>query len=104
MPAGRDLCGRTGGRLPKASQEGTRGGWCLVQGFGCRPVETYAVVQEAGFRKPPRKEPAGADWAVCRLWGFAEASACVGDALAGVVGVGSTIAAGSLSPRRPSTG
>ncbi len=53
-----------------------------VQGFGCRPVETYAAVQEAGFRKPPRKEPAGADWAVCRLWGFAGAACCVVDALA----------------------
>jgi hypothetical protein len=26
MPAGRDLSSRTEGRLPKASQEGTRGG------------------------------------------------------------------------------
>jgi hypothetical protein len=75
-----------------------------VKGFGCRPVVIYPAALSAGFRKPPRKEPAGADWAVCRLWGFAGASACVGDALAGVIGVGSTIAVGSLSPRRPSTG
>ena len=27
MPADRDLSNRTDGRLPKASQEGTRGGW-----------------------------------------------------------------------------
>ena len=40
----------------------------LVKGFGCRPVVTYAAVPRAGVRKPPRKEPAGAVWAVCRLW------------------------------------
>src|SRR5260370_38666035 len=58
----------------------------------------------AGVRKPPRKEPAGAGWAVCRLWGFGGAAACVGDALAGVVGGGSTIAVGSLLWRRGGAG
>jgi hypothetical protein len=46
--------------------------------------------------KPPRKEPAGAGWAVCRLWGFDGAAAWVGDALAGVGGGGSATAAKSL--------
>jgi hypothetical protein len=46
MPADRDLANRTDGRLPKASQEGTRGGWVSslasmeicrgsVLGWGC---------------------------------------------------------------------
>ena len=48
--------------------------------------------------------PPGGRCAVCRLWGFDGAAAWVGDALAGVVGGGSTIAVGSLSPRRRSTG
>jgi hypothetical protein len=33
-----------------------------VKGFGCRPVVTYAAVLRAGVRKPPRKEPEGAEW------------------------------------------
>src|SRR6202040_4332390 len=70
MPARRDLSARAEGRRPKASQEGTRGGW---EG-------------------------------VCRLWGFDGAAACVGDALGGVIGGGSTIAVASLAPRRRSTG
>src|SRR5277367_3429548 len=32
----------------------------LVQGFGCRPIATFSTELTAGFRKPPRKEPAGA--------------------------------------------
>ena len=41
---------------------------------------------EAGVRKPPRKEPAGAGRAVCRLWGFRGAAGSVGAAtLADVV-------------------
>jgi hypothetical protein len=46
----------------------------IVKGFGCRPVVTYPVLR-AGVRKPPRKEPAGAWWAVCGLWGFGRAGA-----------------------------
>ena len=57
----------------------------------------------AGVRKPPRKEPAGIDRAVYRLWGFYGAVACVRDALAGVVGSGPTIAVGSLPLQWPST-
>jgi len=41
---------------------------------------------------------------VSRLWGFDDAAACVGNALAGVVGGGSTIAVASLAPLRQSTG
>ena len=40
----------------------------------------------------------------CRLWGFDDAAVCVVDALAGVIGGGSTIAVASLAPPRPSTG
>ena len=64
----------------------------------------YPAVLRAGVRKPPRTEPAGVGWAVCRLWGFDGAVACVGDALAWVGGGGSTTAVGSLSPLLPSTG
>src|SRR6266849_2493159 len=86
-PARPDLCGgRPATDVPTAHATSplprVTGKARSVQGFGCRPVETYAAVQEAGFRKPPRKEPAGADWAVCRLWGFAGAACCVVDALA----------------------
>jgi hypothetical protein len=35
-----------------------------VKGFGCRPVVTYRRALRAGVRKPPRKEPGGAAWAV----------------------------------------
>jgi hypothetical protein len=76
----------------------------VVQGFGCRPVVTYPAVQRAGVRKPPRQEPAGAGWAVSRLWGFDLAAAWVSDALAGVIGGGPTIAVEILLSRRPSTG
>ena len=75
----------------------------MVKGFGCRPVVTYPAALGAGVRKPPRKEPAGIDAAVCRLWGFNETVACVRDALAGVGGGGPTIAVGSLSLRWLST-
>ena len=64
----------------------------VVKGFGCRPVVTYPVLR-AGVRKPPRKEPAGAWWAVCGLWGFGWAGASASDELACVVdpGLASTI-------------
>ena len=58
----------------------------------------------AGVRKPPRKEPAGAGRAACRLWGFGWVAAWVGAALVGVVGVGPTMAVPIWSLRRRSTG
>src|SRR5260370_1098373 len=58
----------------------------------------------AGVRKPPRKEPAGAGWAGCRLWGFGWVAAWVGAAPAGVVCVGPTMAVAIWSLRRRSTG
>jgi hypothetical protein len=62
---------------------------------------SYPRALRAGVRKPPRKEPAGGRVGGRRLWGFDGAAAWVGDALAGVVGVGSTIAMpGSSSVRR----
>src|ERR1700720_1225091 len=74
----------------------------MVKGFGCRPVVTYPRALRAGVRKPPRKEPAGGGVGGCGLWGFDGAAAWIGGALAGVVGVGSTIAVpGSSSRRRP---
>src|SRR6516164_7526699 len=79
-----------------------RRGSARVKGFGCRPVVTYPAVLGAGVRKPPRKEPAGSWCAVCRRWGFDGAACWVGDALAGVVGGGSTITVASLSPRQRS--
>ena len=57
----------------------------------------------ADVRKPPRKEPAGIDRAVCGLWGFNGAVACVRDTLARVVGGGPTIAVWSLLLQWPST-
>jgi hypothetical protein len=74
-----------------------------VKAFGCGPIVTYPSVLRADLRKPPRKEPTGAARAVCRLWGFDGAAACVVDALAGVIGGGSTIVVASLARRR-STG
>jgi hypothetical protein len=52
---------------------------------------------ERGRRpKASEERTRGGRWAVCRLCGFDEAEAWVGDALAGVVGNGLTIAVGSL--------
>src|SRR5271166_7136660 len=76
----------------------------LVKGFGCRLVVTYQPVLRDGVRKPPGKEPAAAGRRTCGLWGFDGAAACVGDALAGVIGGRSTIAVANLAPRRRSTG
>src|SRR5712671_6461062 len=76
----------------------------MVKGFGWRPVVSYPPVLRAGFRKPPRKEPAGAGRTASGLWGFDGAVAWVGDALAGVIGGGLTIAVVSLAPRWPLTG
>jgi hypothetical protein len=92
------LCARS---LPRGDCPPTTG---RVQGFGCRPVASYPPVLRAGVRKPPGKEPAGGRVGGCRLWGFDRAAAWVGDALAGVVGVGSTIAVPGSSSRRGSTG
>ena len=75
-----------------------------VKGFGWRPVVSYPPVLRAGVRKPPRKEPAGAGRTASGLWGFDGAVAWVGDALAGVIGGGLTIAVVSLAPRWPLTG
>jgi hypothetical protein len=36
----------------------------MVKGFGCRPVVTYPRALGPAFRKPPRKELAGAAWAI----------------------------------------
>jgi len=58
----------------------------------------------AGVRKPPRKEPAGAWWAACRLWGFGWVAAWVGAALVWVVGGGPTMAVAIWSLQRWSTG
>ena len=70
-----------------------RGDKCYLESF----VPDLSAHVRAGVRKPPRKEPAGIDRAVCRLWGFNGAVACVRDTLAGVVVGGPTIAVGSLS-------
>jgi hypothetical protein len=75
-----------------------------VKGFGWRPIVIYRCALRAGVRKPPRKEPAGGRVSGCRLWGFDGAAAWVGDALAGVVGIGLTIAVPGSSSRRRSTG
>src|SRR5438477_8232073 len=74
-----------------------------VKGFGCRPVVTYPRT-EGRRPKAPQEGTRGGCVGGCRLWGFDGAAAWVGDALAGVVGVGSTIAVPGLSSRRRSTG
>src|SRR6516162_2665117 len=65
------------------------------KGFGCPAVVTYPRVLRAGARKPPRKE-------FCRLWGLAGRGLRRGW-LTGLVVGGSTIAVGSILPRRLST-
>ena len=72
------------------------------EGFRMPVCRDLSGALRAGVRKPPRKEPAGIDRAVCRLWGFNGAVACVRDALAGVVGGGTTITVASLPPRQRS--
>ena len=72
----------------------------LGEGFRMPAGRALSRRTGAGVRKPPRKEPAGSRCAVCRLWGFDGAACWVGDALAGVVGGGSTITVASLPPRR----
>ena len=66
--------------------------------------QPFAPALRAGVRKPPRKEPAGRHEGGRRLWGFDRAAAWAGDALAGVVGVGSTVAVTDWSSRWQSTG
>jgi hypothetical protein len=73
------------------------------EGFRMPAVHDYPRALRAGVRKPPRKEPAGRWAGGCRLWGFDGAAVWVGDALAGVVGGGPTIAVASLSLRRRPT-
>jgi hypothetical protein len=67
-----------------------------VKGFGCRPVVTYPRALRAGVRKPPRKEPAGAAWAVV-VYGDFTGSGLGRERAGRVVGVGSTIAVASSS-------
>src|SRR5258708_37272015 len=70
-------------------------------GFG---VDDPLPLRLRHVRKPPRKEPAGAGWAGCRLWGFGWVAAWVGAAPAGVVCVGPTMAVAIWSLRRRSAG
>ena len=55
------------------------------EGFRMPAGRDLSTGAAAGVRKPPRKEPAGAGWAACRLWGFGWVAAWVRVALAGVV-------------------
>ena len=75
-----------------------------VKGFGCRPVVTYPRVLRAGVRKPPRKEPAGLGGQLPVYGDLTGRRLGAGDALAGVIGSGSTTAVASLALRRRSTG
>jgi hypothetical protein len=54
--------------------------------------------------KAPQEGTHGGWTTACRLWGFDGAAAWVGNALAGVIGSGSTIVATRLAPRWRSTG
>ena len=72
---------------------------CRVSDTG--PLMIYPPVLRAGVRKPSGKEPAGAGWAVCGLWGFDGAATGARAARAVVFDDGSTIGVGILSPRRP---
>ena len=58
----------------------------------CRPVVTYPPVLRPASESPPGRNPRGAGWAACRLWGFGWVAAWVGAAPAGVVCVGPTMA------------
>jgi hypothetical protein len=75
-------------------------------GEGFRMPARRDLSTRAEGRRPKASQEGtrGARRAVCRLWGFDEAAAWVGDALAGVVGSGSTTAVVSLAPRRRSAG
>src|SRR5271166_5190083 len=68
------------------------------------PARGEVSVRTEGRRPkaPQEGTRGGAGWG--RLWGFDGAAAWVGDALAGVVGVGLTIAVPGSSSRRRSTG
>src|SRR3954471_7189293 len=57
----------------------------LREGFRMPARDDLSAVVRAGVRKPPRKEPAGRWWAVCRLWGFDRAAVSAGAGLGGVV-------------------
>ena len=84
---------------------GARRQWrlrCRVSDAG--PSQLFARALRAGVRKPPRKEPAGRRAGGCRLWGFNRAAARTGDPLAGVDGVGSTVAVMDWGSRWPSRG
>src|SRR3954464_3713668 len=60
-------------------------GFVLREGFRMPARDDLSAVVRAGVRKPPRKEPAGRWWAVCRLWGFDWAAVSAGAGLGGVV-------------------
>ena len=92
----------TGLHAPNGSFETTPANGRVGEGFRMPAGRDLSSRTGAGVRKPPRKEPAGSWCAVSGLWGFYGAACWVGDALAGVVGGGSTITVASLPPRQRS--
>ena len=77
----------------------------LVQGFGCRPVTALRVRSEGRRPKALQEGTRGPPWgAGCRLWRFDRRAGWAGGALAGVVGVGSTVPVTEWSSRWQSTG
>ena len=69
-------------------------------GFG---VDDPPPLRLRHVRKPPKKEPAGAWWAVCGLWGFDRAAASARDGQAGVVASGLLPIIENWSPQLHST-
>src|SRR5580700_8224308 len=75
-------------------------------GEGFRMPASRDLSARAEGRRPKASQEGtrGGRATACRLWGFDWAAACLVDALAGVIGGGSTIAVASLAPPRQSTG
>jgi hypothetical protein len=76
------------------------------KGEGFRMPACGDLSARAEGRRPKASQEGtrGGRATACRLFGFDDAAACVVDALASVIGGGSTIAVVSLALRRQSTG
>jgi hypothetical protein len=74
------------------------------EGFRMPVRDDLPACTEGRRPKAPQEGTRGGRVGGCRLWGFDGATAWLGDALAEIVGVGSTIVVPESSPRRQSTG
>jgi hypothetical protein len=95
------LCRRLTPKLPStATVANGRDG----EGFRMPACGDLSARAEGRRPKASQEGTRGGRVTACRLWGFDDAAVCVVDALAGVIGGGSTIAVASLAPARQSTG